>query len=174
MKDFKHPWFIAGGWAIDLFLGQETRPHSDIEIGVYRHHQSSLKKHLEGWTFLKVNKANILAWEGERLELPVHELYAIKQEQTLEILLSESSQGDWVFRRDPAITVPYELAWAESSKGIPYLQPEIVLLYKVNQSRKKDHHDFFETYKHLDVDKRKWLRKAVSHHEPYHDWLNYL
>ncbi len=34
MSDFKQPWFFAGGWAIDLFLGKETRIHEDIEIGV--------------------------------------------------------------------------------------------------------------------------------------------
>src|SRR5882724_11829263 len=28
------PWYVAAGWAIDLFLGEVTRPHGDIEIGV--------------------------------------------------------------------------------------------------------------------------------------------
>jgi hypothetical protein len=32
MKDFNKPWYIAGGWAIDLFLGLVTRSHQDIEI----------------------------------------------------------------------------------------------------------------------------------------------
>ena len=27
-------WFVAGGWAIDLFLGTRTRDHEDLEIAV--------------------------------------------------------------------------------------------------------------------------------------------
>ncbi|MCW2863035.1 MAG: hypothetical protein JWP48_4743 [Actinoallomurus sp.] len=27
-------WYVAGGWALDLFLGERTRPHDDLEIGV--------------------------------------------------------------------------------------------------------------------------------------------
>src|SRR5439155_19088760 len=27
-------WYIAPGWAIDLFLGAERREHGDLEIGV--------------------------------------------------------------------------------------------------------------------------------------------
>src|SRR3954467_9622826 len=30
------PWWIAGGWAIDLFLDRETRPHADLDVGVLR------------------------------------------------------------------------------------------------------------------------------------------
>jgi hypothetical protein len=32
------PWAVAGGWAIDLHLQAETRPHDDIEIAVCRDH----------------------------------------------------------------------------------------------------------------------------------------
>ena len=28
------PWFVAGGWAIDLFLGTRTRDHEDLEVAV--------------------------------------------------------------------------------------------------------------------------------------------
>jgi Aminoglycoside-2''-adenylyltransferase len=30
------PWCIVGGWAIDLWLEEHTRPHEDIEISVLR------------------------------------------------------------------------------------------------------------------------------------------
>ena len=26
------PWWIAGGWALDLFLGIQTREHEDIDV----------------------------------------------------------------------------------------------------------------------------------------------
>ena len=30
------PWYVAAGWAIDLFLGEERREHEDLEIAVPR------------------------------------------------------------------------------------------------------------------------------------------
>lgn len=30
------PWCVVGGWAIDLWLGVQTRPHEDTEIAVSR------------------------------------------------------------------------------------------------------------------------------------------
>ncbi|MCL4541605.1 MAG: hypothetical protein M1396_04620 [Chloroflexi bacterium] len=39
LTDFDRPWFIAGGWAIDLFLGRQTRAHKDVEIAVLRQDQ---------------------------------------------------------------------------------------------------------------------------------------
>ncbi|WP_419893509.1 nucleotidyltransferase domain-containing protein [Oceanobacillus kimchii] len=43
MSDFNKDWFFAGGWAIDIFLGKETRDHPDIEIGIFREDQIELK-----------------------------------------------------------------------------------------------------------------------------------
>jgi hypothetical protein len=28
------PWYVAGGWAIDLFIGRQTREHGDLEIAI--------------------------------------------------------------------------------------------------------------------------------------------
>jgi Aminoglycoside-2''-adenylyltransferase len=30
------PWWIAGGWAIDLFLGRQTREHEDLDVLILR------------------------------------------------------------------------------------------------------------------------------------------
>ena len=36
MAGFPHPWFVSGGWAIDLFVGRVTREHGDREMGIFR------------------------------------------------------------------------------------------------------------------------------------------
>ena len=46
MSEFNGSWGIAGGWAIDLFIGKETRLHSDIEVALLREDQQGLKKAL--------------------------------------------------------------------------------------------------------------------------------
>lgn len=30
------PWFIAGGWSIDIGLGKITREHHDLDICIFR------------------------------------------------------------------------------------------------------------------------------------------
>ena len=54
MRGFEPDWFIAGGWAIDLFLQKETRPHDDIEIAIFRHDQFALQNYLQNWNLKKV------------------------------------------------------------------------------------------------------------------------
>jgi len=52
MSDFKRPWYIAGGWAVDLYLGYVSREHGDIEILVYREDQTC------HWLFVYLKKAS--------------------------------------------------------------------------------------------------------------------
>src|SRR3954471_23091070 len=80
MDGFARPWFVSGGWAIDFFLGEVTRKHSDIEIGIYRSDQEALRGQLAGWSLEKaVPGASGGRWEqwgGEELVLPVHQVRA--------------------------------------------------------------------------------------------------
>lgn len=39
LADCRVTWWIAGGWAIDLFLGESTREHSDIDVLILRKDQ---------------------------------------------------------------------------------------------------------------------------------------
>jgi hypothetical protein len=34
LSGIEAPWYVAGGWAIDLFLRGQRRPHADLEIAV--------------------------------------------------------------------------------------------------------------------------------------------
>jgi hypothetical protein len=28
------PWWVAGGWAVDALVGEQTRPHDDVDVMV--------------------------------------------------------------------------------------------------------------------------------------------
>src|SRR5689334_12704830 len=43
------PWWVAGGWAIDLFLGRQTREHEDIDIQVLRRDQHAVRALFGVW-----------------------------------------------------------------------------------------------------------------------------
>ncbi|KPB05927.1 nucleotidyltransferase domain-containing protein [Bacillus sp. CHD6a] len=174
MAGFNKDWFFAGGWAIDLFLGKETRDHHDVEIGIYRKDQVELKRYLSTWDFRKVVHGEFLIWGDEFLELPVHEVHAKKAGGDLEVLLNETDGESWIFRRDRRITSPLESFIRFTEAGLPYLPPEIVLLYKAKNTRDKDHMDLMSVKEALESDQLRWLKQAISIHEPTHEWLQVL
>ncbi|MDQ4121353.1 MAG: hypothetical protein M3209_07895 [Acidobacteriota bacterium] len=178
MSDFKPDWFVAGGWAIDLFLGKETRPHEDIEIAVFRRDQLELQNYLRDWHLQKVENRAFSDWEkGDFLKLPVFEIHCFNEDYDLlqfEVLLNETSGKDWVFRRNETITKPLSKLHLESEHGIKFLRPEVVLLYKSKNPREKDEQDFQLALKHLNFESKVWLRNALSICYSEHDWQKKL
>jgi hypothetical protein len=43
------PWCVAGGWALDLWHGKETRPHDDLEIAILRPDFAVFRAQLSGF-----------------------------------------------------------------------------------------------------------------------------
>lgn len=182
LREFGRPWFIAGGWAIDLHLNHVTRPHEDVEIAILRQDQLVLQEFLGDWDFQKVippaKRGLRESWKtGEWLEKPVHEIHATRSEgdvRSLEILLNEVKGDSWVFRRDHRITLSLSKIGLVSALGIPYLCPEIVLLYKAKHRKRKDDLDFENVISYLDDAGRQWLRSAIEIQFPSHPWLERL
>lgn len=174
MSGYDRPWGIAGGWAVDLYVNKVTREHSDIEIAVFRHDQTKLKKYLDLFTIRKVFNGQLVEWVGEELKLPVHELHASNAEQNIEILLNEIEDGHWTFRREPQIQCDAEQVIQNSPDNIPYLHPAIVLLYKAKHLREKDHADFLVMRDVLNDKDRIWLLNSLEIHQPGHPWIRLL
>lgn len=175
MDGFPAPWGVAGGWAIDVFLGRVTRSHADVELAVFRQDQVLLYHHFAGWGFNKAIDRRREAWEeGEWLQLPIHELPARRataSSETIEFLLGERDADNWAYRRDPSIQMPVEQAFVRTGVDLPFLAPEIVLLFKSKLPREKDTADLVSTAPALDVRQRRWLVRAISAAEPEHPWL---
>lgn len=134
MNGFGAPWCVAGGWALDLFLGRSTRPHADVELAVFRQDQSLLHSQFDGWTFtVSVNGLRQTWRQGETLELPVHEIHAYSPDEpqrSIEFLLNERNAANWVFRRNRTILRPLDRAIVDTEFGMSALSPEIVVLFK--------------------------------------------
>ncbi|MDQ5834598.1 MAG: hypothetical protein M3550_16335 [Actinomycetota bacterium] len=179
LSSFGPKWYVAGGWAVDASLGRKTREHEDIEIAIFRKDQRALFDYLDGWTREYVrpregSPGEVLPWSGERLELPMHEIWARSSGFDLEVLLDERSGRDWVFRRDPRVTLPLSSLAVESDWGLPVLVPEIVLLYKAKNPRDRDELDFQTLPPHLTQKQSYWLWEAISLVHPGHPWLGPL
>jgi hypothetical protein len=178
------PFFFAGGWAIDLHLRRVTREHHDIDALVLRRDHLLLHKALHGFTLKKIiphpkgltNRGTVADWQpGERLELAVHQINVYgrsEAEPKFQVMLEESRGGEWIYRRNPAITTPLTRMGLHSLWGLPYLAPEIVLLFKSKHTQPHDRLDFDNVLPALSADSRRWLRDALEKTHPGHEWLN--
>jgi hypothetical protein len=88
----------------------------------------------------------------------------------LGFLLEQSGKGRWAFRRHPAITRPLHQVGAATAGGVPFVRPEIALLFKAKAPRFKDQRDFDRVLPHLDRAARSWLASALEAAHPGHPW----
>ena len=180
MSTFEAEWFVVGGWAIDLFLGERTRDHDDVDIGFARDHQAHARSLLKAWTYQKVVPRGTTLerepWpEGEWLSLPIHEIHVESATGGhVEFLLLERRGDEWVYRRDARVTLPWSRLTFLSRSGIPVLAPEVALLFKAKGLRERDQADFEAALPRLSGERRGWLRGALEVAHPGHRWLSVL
>ena len=177
LAGYDRPWWIGGGWAIDLFAGVRSRRHEDVDVVVLRRDQQNLAAHLDGWDLHVVTRAGELQpWRGELLDPLVHELRARRSRDdawTCELLLDDADGDRWVFRRDPRVARPLaEIGLARN--GLPVLAPEIVLLFKAKDPGAKDEADLEVALPLLQPAARAWLARALDVAHPGHPWLRRL
>jgi hypothetical protein len=176
MRDYPRPWAVAGGWAIDLFVGRETRPHADVDIATFRVDQDVLFRHLAPASLCMVRDRALSEWyAGEALMPPVHEVHATWPDGiSAEFLLNErDADGNWVFRRDARVLLPLGRA-IQSRDDVPYLAPEITLLYKSNDLSQKNAADLDAALALMSGEQVRWLRSAIARGNRDHPWLKRL
>lgn len=175
-KEFKGGWFICGGWAIDLFCEGATRPHNDIDIGVFRKDQIALQASLKDWSLTFLENGKAYSWpEKKFLPLPIHQVMARKGKDILEILLNEEKEDHWLYRRDPRITLPIsKIIHTSKTSGLRYLAPEAVLLYKSKHRGEKDLKDLKNSLPLMTADQKTWLINALKLTDPINPWIKLL
>ena len=78
-QNLQQPWWVAGGWAIDMFLGKHTRPHVHLDIATLRRDQLAIQQYLcsRGWDLHMVMEPGVMRpWpEGELLDPSRHAVW---------------------------------------------------------------------------------------------------
>jgi hypothetical protein len=171
------PWWVAGGWALDLFLGSSIRPRKDLDLAILRRDQGALRDRLSGWDLrVAVPGQGLVEWEiNQRLDPPLHEVWARPKGQkqwVCEFLLNEATDSEWIYRRDHRVTMPLADLLTSAAQGVSVLPPEIVLLYKAKEPRPDDELDFRATLPSLDRRAIGWLRGALTMLTPDHAWID--
>jgi hypothetical protein len=167
------PWCVAAGWALDLFRGRQTREHEDLEIAIPARCFDAVRDALEGLELYVIGAGLAHPFSAESLAAH-HQTWGrdpASDRWRIDVMREPWDGGEWVFRRDPRVRLPAARAIGHTADGIPYAQPEIVLLFKAKAARPKDEQDFADVLPLLDRARRRWLASALELVHPGHRWL---
>ncbi len=169
------PWYVAAGWAIDLFLGTQRRDHEDLELGVPAARFEAVAAAFGELDFHVVTRGQVepLAEAGELMET-VHQTWGLDRAANVwrvDLFREPSQDGEWVCRRDASIRLPYSELIEHTADGVPYARPEVVLLFKAKDARPKDESDLAAVLPRLSVERRHLLAEWISLVHPGHFWL---
>jgi Aminoglycoside-2''-adenylyltransferase len=175
LHGFPVRWWIAGGWALDLNIGRRTREHEDVDVLVLRSDQLAIQAHLAEWEIQVADGGRLEPWPAGQAITPPKSGFWARSEPggpwEIQFLLAEHAEETWIYRRDPSITLPLSEIESRSEGGIPYLRPEIVLLYKSHHRRDRDEADLEGALPVLDTAVRARLRGWLP---AGHPWLGRL
>lgn len=175
----KAPWWVAGGYAIELAVGYSFREHSDIDVLLLRRDQRVVQEVMPTWEWWAADPPGTLRpWQpGEILSAGVHDIWCRpgrSEPWQIQIMLDEAEGQDWISRRCAQVRRPINLLGRHSTEGVPYLAPEVQLFYKAHQPRPKDEEDFGAALPTLDVGQRQWLAAAIAQAYGDHPWGEHL
>jgi hypothetical protein len=164
------PWWVVGGWAIDEFLGEQTRAHHDLEVATPAFDR--LAPHfpeLEYWVAgdgvvtpygPETSGRNFQTWAYDRTA-GVWRFDVFRER--------EDDEGRWICRRDDRIRLPYSEIVVPGP--VPYLIPELTLLFKAKYAGlEKNVADFARVLPRLDTGQRARLDGWLGMIHPAHEW----
>lgn len=193
---------VCGGHAIDLFLSEKTRPHKDLDVIVYWDDRNKIIQYMlnRGWIIYepcgtaylhKINditdqkciKNNIwcVTRNNRHYKFTEYEkdLYTVDFDNSeqiylnyIEFLFNTRKDDDFLYARNNDIKMNLSNAILKLN-NIPYLAPEIILLYKSTAADNSDYQlDFNNASKRMNKNQLAWLKKSLSIMFPNgHKWL---
>lgn len=170
------PWYVAGGWAIDLFLGDQRREHDDLEIGVPDgRFLTDVAPALSELELFVTDRGQVTPLaDATDLLAVTHQTWGLDRAAgvwRIDVFREPSDDGEWICRRDERIRLPYDELIEHTADGIPYGRPEVVLLFKARSARPKDESDLTAVLPRLSAERRRLLAGWVAQVHPDHFWL---
>lgn len=165
-------WWISGGVALELHLGRSWRAHDDSDVSIPRDDATVLRDVLAGWDIQVASSGVLTPWDGSAVAAESNQnnmwcRRAKGQPWCLDVTISDGDRECWVYRREPSLRVPWADAVLVTEQGIPYLAPELQLLFKSKNNRKKDDRDASEVIPALTAERRHRLRGFLPRDHPW-------
>jgi hypothetical protein len=173
LAEVQVPWYVAGGWALDVFRGAPSREHEDLEIAIPAAGFPAIRAALDDLDFDVPHDGRLWPLTSENVDSS-HQTWGRDRatgRYRIDVFREPHDGDTWICRRDESIRRPYDQLIQHSADGIPYLPPEIVLLFKGKASRPKDQDDFIGILPLLSAVQRGWLAGALERVHPGHRWL---
>ena len=194
---------VCGGFAIELFLNREIRKHGDIDISAYwqdrdkiilymqelgfnvfemcgggiAHHITDVTKQIKAkrniFCFKDSCKLVKLTPQGQK------DMYYLDFDHSgqtkldfIEFLFNNRNVDSFLYARNESITLPLSRTIL-TRNNIPYLAPELVLLYKSTDTQREGYQlDFDYAMVEMTAEQKEWLRTALKTMNPSgHKWL---
>lgn len=192
LKEMKAPWAFCGGFALELFLGNEIRKHSDIDICVFEDDRDCIKDYIlknqwKVYQFLGCGRVKCL--EAADKSDPGRNLMCIKDGcalvdfypcaesgvlmydfhhagierlDYLEFLFNRKQNGQLIFSGELEIVRDMQNAILYRGE-YPYIAPEIALLYKAaNAGNPEYRRDYEAVITRLDGEQLSWFRAGMD------------
>lgn len=194
---------FCGGQALDIFLGYQSRLHGDIDICAFWDDRDKIIEYMlsQGYKVFEMlggGRAHPITSTNGLVRLkknifcclegcPLVKTYPIEEDgncwmeffhvgQTkldyIEFLFNDKSSTAFEYWRNREIILELSktILFAE---GIPYLAPEMILLYKSTDTDREGYQQDFElAYKVMSDSQKLWLQNALKREFPDgHKWI---
>ena len=182
------PWWITGGWAVDLAVGHVTRDHADVNVMMLERDEHALRG-LAGVDIQLIAGGQPPGpWPAGRrltavpdpdpdpgpkssLGRPIGPDRLILHGEDLplpaEVVPASAVGAIWVYKKGSHVFTRPLADVTRYWQGIPFLAPEVVLLIKARPglgrpATDNDQRDFEATLPMLSAQQRSWLKDAIE------------
>jgi hypothetical protein len=176
LSDLTVPYWIVGGWAIDLAAGRVTREHADVDVMLLERDEHALRTDLTGVNVRFVGRGGQPGpWPAGRRLLPGPGprrlaggagrlvLHSKSLPLPTEVVLGSAVGAFWVYHRGVGCVRRPPADITRHRDGIPFLAPEVVLLLKARSKAERDQRDVQTALPVLSAEQRSWLRDTLEH-----------
>jgi len=170
-------WWLAGGHALDLFVGRPTRPHHDVDVAMLRVDAPLLRPVVEGWDLRLAHDGTLTSWTTDDVAPPCNSVWcrtAPSAPWGLQVMFEDGNPTEWICRRHPDIALPMAEVICHAPDGTPYVAPQIQLLMKAKGTRPKDDADYATVAPLLSPAAARWLDEQLRQFYPGHPWSPYI
>lgn len=164
------PWAVAGGWAIDLNLGAETRPHDDIEVVVSRDSMGIVAACLGELEWFEVGDG--CAWPLGEAPQDVRQTWGRTAPVTVGDSMYSASRGRDKTGFSGGIR-GFDDHSGKQLSSIPMrfrISPRSSSCSSRRSRERKDEADLALPLPTLTPDRIEWLRTALEIVHPRHEW----
>ncbi len=176
--DLAVPWYVTGGWALDLWHGRLTRQHGDLEFATLPEGIGDCRARLGDLDHFVARDGTLTYLpHGARPPDDLTQIWMADMRARrwrVDMMVERGTEGTWRYKRDPTFCLPRADSVRRTPSGLPYLAPALVLLFKARHRRDKDERDFETALPRLAEAERTALSRWLGRFHPGHGWIRRL